>query len=1737
MQTFVLCLAIIASVSIQILSSTNLPAQTLMPFQLLYFGAQSRFRKNLAVHVFAILLAAPSVQVLAQNFPPPGSMNEFTNVMIEQPNTAMVIVPAVPPDTPDAGESVVADPASTPSPESFFPDLPETYSNYEGPVGVTGIFNGNVTTGCSYDPLSHSAHRAIDDIVVPGSVGKYPLKMTRYYNSRQQYHAAPGAIGLSPGWSHEYAWLLWGAGTKVVSPHGNVSDFFCGSGPVGVSDVWDDGVQARHPNGGTWRLADGGKIVFSGGHVTDIYDPYGQRTRIAYNATGPQAGERVKVTEPGGRCLWFIYGTQNQGNGWGDGTWLITRVEAYDSDGFPGSPMHPNGSLIDWVEYTYDIKDPIEPPITNRKQKMLTRVVYSDGTSASYEYQGDNVYQGQGIQKRYPLLQRCDDVRYNGPMRSIRYVYQPHSAHGFIWSERYPGGGQVSTIDPNPTEQATFTERRGDGPTRSFTYTPLWHCPPPDPQEPCDVCTEYGENDMWPYRAPQQMLKSYKDFLGNTTQLDYDSNWYINSVTDANLNQTLYARGSPPPNGIGEIRAVTHPAGTTGNGVPYPASTIQYDYYYPDPHYLRSITDERGNVTYLWRDSNHRITKIDYKNASGSILASEEFLEYNSFGQFQVHRLKNGACERFAYDGRGLLTDKWNSQPNRPADTDPHTHYEYYTSGPWTDRVKTVTMPANVLLYEASETYEYDNDSSSPPNRVAGRGLVTKIKYTSAPNEPFRSFAYDQYGNKVDEWNELGEHTHYEYDNYNRVLSVARGGETTSYTYNPMAGGSSYLHTTNNPDRVTSPTGIPTNNVYDPNFRKTSTSVAGRTTSFHYDAVGNQDSVTDPRGSGYTTETHYDTRNRKWYVVDAQSHRTSLTYDAANNITRIDRPNSNWETKTYDALNRVIINTVSFTAGNDLATWFVYNPSGTISKVIDPRGTTGTYPDGDANYTTTFQYNPSDERIGMTFPPDPVTHHSDTQSWAYDKAHNMYQRVTPGGDSQLFGYDQRNRYYAKMWNRPFQNQWRWYYFGLDNAGRTLDAKNGTGYFDQNYISRVHRDYYPTGKLKLDRQALVTDQTTIIKKVKYEYDLGYTGAENTPTRIHVTDGDDTETGYDYDFRCDDMGRFEKILAHNGALKFQYSYDPASNETLRHNDITGVDQVYNPDSLNRPTTVDLQYNHSTFARESYQYYDIGRLHTVTRLDNRQDQFDYYLNGELKEARYGVNPVEGPDPGGTPPADDPNKEKTVDDYVAKPEGMDPEALNTNQRTVTYVYDKAGNRQSVTDRGTPTSYTPNNINQYTGVGDRTITNGSEHELGSYRGPNDLEPVNYTYKDEHLISVSTGTNNYQLAYDALGRCVKRTINGVSKYYIYDGERPILEYGVLGHMTGKNLYGKGIDEILMRNDPTLTPSPSPAPDLRTFYYQQDHQGSVTHLTLPDGTVFERYRYDVFGTPTIYDGDWNLRSASAVSNRFLFTGREYAAAFGFYEYRARAYHPGLGRFMSEDPKLFVRRPVLGAAPADWAFAAHPDEAEFNLFRYCGNDPIDFTDPTGLMPDALVAEPERRDVASAVVLGHAAVIGVLAAPAAEAAVGRAAVAAISRSPTVARVVAAIAAAFKGEQARNSSSSSAAKTIANPVPSTMARVIPERIPATTLGRPGAADVFVTAAKDIAGKNASQIANRLGIPQSPTGFRVFEFSTPQSGVASPVFRTGPGFIGGGLTSGGAREFVIPNGPIPPGAVIRTVP
>ena len=57
---------------------------------------------------------------------------------------------------------------------------------------------------------------------------------------------------------------------------------------------------------------------------------------------------------------------------------------------------------------------------------------------------------------------------------------------------------------------------------------------------------------------------------------------------------------------------------------------------------------------------------------------------------------------------------------------------------------------------------------------------------------------------------------------------------------------------------------------------------------------------------------------------------------------------------------------------------------------------------------------------------------------------------------------------------------------------------------------MHRDYYPTDKLKLDRQALLNSQRAgPTKIVNYEYDTQFTGAKYRRRELHITNGDGSD----------------------------------------------------------------------------------------------------------------------------------------------------------------------------------------------------------------------------------------------------------------------------------------------------------------------------------------------------------------------------------------------------------------------------------------------------------------------------------------------------------------------------------------------------------------------------------------------------------------------------------------------------
>ncbi len=102
----------------------------------------------------------------------------------------------------------------------------------------------------------------------------------------------------------------------------------------------------------------------------------------------------------------------------------------------------------------------------------------------------------------------------------------------------------------------------------------------------------------------------------------------------------------------------------------------------------------------------------------------------------------------------------------------------------------------------------------------------------------------------------------------------------------------------------------------------------------------------------------------------------------------------------------------------------------------------------------------------------------------------------------------------------------------------------------------------------------------------------------------------------------------------------------------------------------------------------------------------------------------------------------------------------------------------------------------------------------------------------------------------------------------------------------------------------------------------------------NGAVVERYEYDAWGKVlSVTDTNRQQLSRSAIGNRILWQGREYSWTTGLYYFRNRWYGPTIGRWISKDP--------IGI------------NGGLNVYAFCGNDPINRTDPSGLFVGGIVS----------------------------------------------------------------------------------------------------------------------------------------------------------------------------------------
>jgi RHS repeat-associated protein len=188
--------------------------------------------------------------------------------------------------------------------------------------------------------------------------------------------------------------------------------------------------------------------------------------------------------------------------------------------------------------------------------------------------------------------------------------------------------------------------------------------------------------------------------------------------------------------------------------------------------------------------------------------------------------------------------------------------------------------------------------------------------------------------------------------------------------------------------------------------------------------------------------------------------------------------------------------------------------------------------------------------------------------------------------------------------------------------------------------------------------------------------------------------------------------------------------------------------------------------------------------------------------------------------------------------------------------------------------------------------------------------------------------------YDPLGRCVKRWMgpdtggavgSNPATYFYYDSEslREQGGWNLLqeGNGTANNVarvyvHGGRVDEMVASQGGG-----------QWRYHHYDARGHCLLLTGPTGSLLEQYEYDAFGFPYFHSATGAKQGPQLYGNRFLFTGREWLGDLRLYDYRNRMYQPELGRFLQPDPRQF-------------------QAGDYNLYRYCHNDPVNKTDPTGL-----------------------------------------------------------------------------------------------------------------------------------------------------------------------------------------------
>lgn len=250
-------------------------------------------------------------------------------------------------------------------------------------------------------------------------------------------------------------------------------------------------------------------------------------------------------------------------------------------------------------------------------------------------------------------------------------------------------------------------------------------------------------------------------------------------------------------------------------------------------------------------------------------------------------------------------------------------------------------------------------------------------------------------------------------------------------------------------------------------------------------------------------------------------------------------------------------------------------------------------------------------------------------------------------------------------------------------------------------------------------------------------------------------------------------------------------------------------------------------------------------------------------------------------------------------------------------YGYDSNSNRNSGNVGAQPTTATYDDQDRLLTYNTLSFTYNANGDLLSKTNSTTSQTTQYTYDvfgnlTQVVLPGGTTTITYEI--DGLNRRIGKKVNGVvQKRWVYmDQYRIAAELNASGTITKRFIYGsKGnIPDYMIASGVK-------------YRIISDHLGSPRLVVKQsDGTITQRMDHDEFGRVTEDTNPGYLP--------FGFAGGLYDNQTGLVRFGARDYDSETGRWTSKDPILF-------------------GGGDTNLFGYVANDPINWFDQSGLLPD--------------------------------------------------------------------------------------------------------------------------------------------------------------------------------------------